>query len=264
MSHINNSYWKGFPYRASAILSRTTRDILTSRGFIFAMICILIPSYISLYTLLDPQGGMKEWWGMFSWFGLALYLQLLVLIFSLIYGSSMVNEDIDNRTMTYLIVRGSRRAEIYLCKYFGTILAMIIMFTISIVTTYLLLAGHGSVEDLMNRSDVLLSLLLTTYVGIMIFTALFSLIGAAFKKPLMIGLIYGFFWEIIIVNINLNVGHMTIMAYLRSMFTGNNTVSSVLDLENTVDPTFSWIFLLILSGFFVAIGCFFLHRKDIN
>jgi ABC-type transport system involved in multi-copper enzyme maturation permease subunit len=264
MNIRRRGYWEGLPFRMTALIGRTIKNIFLSKGMIAALIFILIPAYISVYTLLDPQEGMKEWWNLFSWFGLALFLQILVLIYSLLYGGSMINEEIENRTMTYLTIRGARKAEIYISKYIGTVLSLIAMFTFSILVTYLILGSHGPIEDITGKIEVLFSLMAATYFGILVYTALFSLAGTKFKRPLMVGLLYAFFWEIIMVNIEFNIGRLTLMQYLRSIFAANDDVATALDLPNTVDPTFSWIFLLVLIPLFIVIGCVVLHNKDIN
>jgi len=264
-------YMNGLPNRAAAIIGKTTRDIFLKKSIIFAMFFLFIPSFISIYSLVDRTEDFKEWWNLFTVLGMYLFLQLLVLLYSLIYGSSLVNEDIENRTMTYMVIRGAKKGEIYLWKYIGTVLSLMIMFTISILSMYLLLAGHGSSRYILIRTDMLLFLLLSAYAGIMFFTALFSFIGVVFKRPLMIGLLYAFFWEIVMVNIPFNIQYATGMHYLRSIFTGSDVVrvtvadilSDTIDLDRMVDPTFSFVFLISLSIGLVIAGILSISRKDI-
>ncbi|MBN1390903.1 MAG: hypothetical protein JXA22_09720 [Candidatus Thermoplasmatota archaeon] len=255
---------KGMPGRAAAVIGRTTRDIFLTKGMIFAMFFLMVPTFISIYSLLDPSEGMKEWWSMFVPFGLLIYLQILVLIYSLIYGSSMINEDIENRTMTYLAVRGARKAEIFIWKYIGTVLSLLIMVSISIVTTYLVLAAHGSIHTMIAKTGMLLALLCAAYGGIIIYTALFSLMGVLFKRPLMAGLLYAFFWEIIMVNLPFNIQYVTAMHYVRSIFSGDPTADSMMGLERMIDPVFSFIFLLFVSAVLLVIGAMAMSIKDVN
>ncbi|MGA1793679.1 MAG: ABC transporter permease [Thermoplasmatota archaeon] len=265
-------YMAGLPNRASAILGKTTRDIFLRKSIIFAMFFLLIPSFISIYSLADTTEDFKEWWGLYSVLGLYMYLQFLVLLYSLIYGSSLVNEDIENRTMTYMVIRGAKKGEVYLWKYIGTVISLMIMFTVSIITMYVILAGHGSARFVLIRTDMLLHLLLASYAGIIFFTALFSFIGVIFKRPLMIGLLYAFFWEIVMVNIPFNIQYATGMHYLRSIFTGSDIVRTVvadilsdaIDLDRMVNAPFAFIFLAALSVVLVMAGVYAISRKDIN
>ena len=169
MEKYKQGYMTRLPYRASAIIGRTTRDIFLSRSILFSLFFLLVPSFISIYSLVDTSEDFKEWWDLFSRFGLILYLQILVLLYSLIYGSSMANEDIENRTMTYLIIRGARKGEVYICKYIGTVISLMILFTISISSMFLILSGHGPLRTMFVRTDILLALLISTYIGIICF-----------------------------------------------------------------------------------------------
>ncbi|MGA1873011.1 MAG: hypothetical protein ACMUHY_05005 [Thermoplasmatota archaeon] len=264
MEKYKQGYMTRLPYRASAIIGRTTRDIFLSRSILFSLFFLLVPSFISIYSLVDTSEDFKEWWDLFSRFGLILYLQILVLLYSLIYGSSMANEDIENRTMTYLIIRGARKGEVYICKYIGTVISLMILFTISISSMFLILSGHGPLRTMFVRTDILLALLISTYIGIIVFTALFSLFGVLFKRPLMIGLLYAFFWEIVMVNIPFNIQYLTIMHYLRSVFSGTELVEDILGLERMVDPVVSGVLMVMTSIPLIILGAYALSGKDIT
>lgn len=264
MEKKNVGYMEGLPRRGTAVIGRTIRDIFLSKGFIFTLIVLMIPALISILTLISPQDGFKEWWGLFIIFGLVMYLQLLVLIFCLVYGSSMINKDIDNRTMTYLLVRGAKRAEIYIWKYIGTTISLMIMFTISILVTYGILMTHGSFSKMLDRSDILLSMLLSTYFAILVYTSLFSMLGTYFRRPLMIGLLYAFFWEVIMVNLLYTIADFTFMLYIRSIFTSNSSVDRILDMENSAEPTSSIVILLLFTAIFISLGAYIISRKDIH
>jgi ABC-type transport system involved in multi-copper enzyme maturation permease subunit len=257
-------YMEGLPNRALVVISRTVKDVLLSKGVILALVFLLIPPLISVYTLLDPQEGMKEWWDMFAGFGVVLYLQLLVLLYSLVYGSSMIHDALDRKTMTYFTIRSAKRFEIVLWKYIGTTISIMVLFTISVFLNYIILAGHGPFDDLVGKLDVLGIMLLTVYIGILVYIALFSMIGVAFKRPLMIGLLFSFFWEVIMVNLPTNIRLATIMHYLRSVFLSNKLVSDAIDLGDMTESVFSVVFLLVLAVIFLAGGMVLLSSKDVN
>lgn len=256
-------YMEGLPRRGTAVVGKTVRDIFLSKGILITAIVLLIPAFISIFTLVSPQEGFKDWWKLFILFGLVMYIQLLVLIICLIYGSSITNKDIDNRTMTYLIVRGAKRSEIYVWKYFGTVISLMILFTISIMTTYGILMTHGPSSNMLNRSGVLLALLISTYLGILVYTSLFSMLGTYFRRPLVVGLLYAFFWEVIMVNLVFSIADFTFMLYVRSIFTSNSTVDDLLNLKNS-GPVTSILVILLFTTAFIAAGAYILTRKDVH
>jgi ABC-type transport system involved in multi-copper enzyme maturation permease subunit len=264
MSSDNISYMEGLPRRGAAIIGMTTRDIFLTKGVFFVIGVLFIPSLISIMTLASPLEDFKQWWNLFILFGIIMYLQLLLLILSLIYGTSIAHKEIENRTMTYLIIRGAKRAEVYIFRYIGTVIALAIMFTISIMITYGILMTHGSFFQMYNRADVLLALLISTYLGILVYTAFFAFIGTVFRMPLMVGLLFAFFWEVIMVNLPFTIADFTVMLYIRSFFHSNDSVSNLLDMGNASEPLKSIIIILIMTLIFLSIGSFMISRKDIH
>jgi ABC-type transport system involved in multi-copper enzyme maturation permease subunit len=264
MSTAEIGYMEGLPKRAAAIIGATTRDIFLSKGMLFSIFVLLLPPLIAVLTLISPQEGFKDWWGIFILFGVVIYLQLLLLIFCLVYGTSIANRDIDNRTMTYLIIRGAKRSEVYFFKYVATIVSLMIMFTLSIFLTYGVLMTHGPIFEMLNRADVLLSLLISTYMGIILYTALFSMMGTIFKRPLIVGLLYAFFWEVVMVNLLYTIADLTIMLYIRSIFDDNSTVSDMIGMRNASDLFPSFLVIFIFTLIFLAVGAIVMSRKDIH
>ncbi|MFW3146944.1 MAG: hypothetical protein ACMUIE_09055 [Thermoplasmatota archaeon] len=262
------SYFKGMPGRAYTVIQYTMRSILMTKGVMLPAIFLLIPPGIAVYTLLDPQEGMKEWWSMSIYFGLILYLQLLLLLYCLVYGTSIVHRDLESRTMTYLVLRGARRTEVYLWRYIGTLIPVFAMFALSEVLMYFLLAGHGPASDLAGKLPTLWSLLLATLIGAVVYLAFFSMLGILFKHPLMVGILFGFFWEVIMVNIPLNIRKVTMMYYMRSIYMMDPLVTDILNedavFREMMGAGDSTAVLLVLTLIFLLVGSFFLQRKDLH
>jgi ABC-type transport system involved in multi-copper enzyme maturation permease subunit len=241
------------------------RDILLNKWMLLALPLILIPFFISVYTIVDsPEGIREDWPEVFVIFAILANMQILVLMFSLIYGTSSLNEEIESRTATYLLMRGSRRFEVLLYKFTGVYLSLFILFSISSILTYFTLSLHTSTERMVDHIMALVSLLGAQYFGLFAYLALFTLMGVLFKKPLVVGLIFSFFWEVFMVNIELNVQQVTIMYYLRSIFLGTDAVRRYTDIDDKAGVGGSIIGLMLLGSFFLFLACFTFSRKDVN
>lgn len=251
-------------YRGTTLIEETFRSIVLNKGIIIALIVLFIPSFIAIYTLLDPPADSKSWPDLFALLGVLVFVQFYLLIFPLIYGTYALNEDIERRTMTYLITRGSLRMEVFIHRYIGTLLALIPLFTIPIVTTYLILSAHSGMDRMVDNLDLLFDLLLAVYIGTIVYTALFCLFGIAFKRPLVVGLLFSFFWELVMAFIPLRIREFTLMYYVRSMLLSREDVWSSM----VADPKWatyggSIFLLLLLAGFLVIAGCWASYRKEI-
>ncbi len=131
-----------------------------------------------------------------SIFGLMIwvfYLRFTVPILGVFYGTSLMADEIEDKTITYLFTRPIRRGAVLFGKYLAYLACTIFVVLPSVMLVYLLVVPMrgtlgGSFIDLV-KDLVLLAL------GLAAYGALFAFVGAKFKRPLMIGLIFIFGWE---------------------------------------------------------------------
>ncbi|MFO8051017.1 MAG: ABC transporter permease subunit [Thermoplasmatota archaeon] len=258
-------YWEGMPRRSMTLIGHTIKGFFLSRSIVLNVLFLLIVPGMAFFTLVQGPGGVEEymWWLTFIEFGNFFYLQIFVLIYCVLYGASMLNSEFEDRTMTYLIVRGSRRFEILIWKYIGTLISLWTVFLLSELITYTIMAMHGPAGSFSEHLSIFLALVLATMIGIALYLSLFTLIGLLFKHPLMISLFYAFLWEIVVVNIPYNVRRISVMHYLRSVFTLDNTVKVHLELEGITGVNFSVVFLVVLTILFLLAGSAAITRKDV-
>ena len=255
--------WKGLPYRASAVMGQTLRQRFFNKSILIALFFLSIPPIISIYILFDTPDDLV-WIDLFSNMGLMMYLQILILLYSLIYGTTLIHEDIEKRTATYLTTRNLKRGEIVLYKYLGLVLSLVLLFSISISLNYFILGLNGSMSELFSHIDLLLGLLFVSAMAIVAYTALFTFIGIVIKRPLMIGLIFAFIWEIFITNLESNIRIITIMYYPRSIFSHFVPRGEIIDITGLTDATTATIVLICFSLVFLFIGFGVFSRKDLH
>src|SRR6476620_2014953 len=131
-----------------------------------------------------------------SIFGLMIwvfYLRFTIPILGVFYGTSLMADEIEDKTITYLFTRPIRRGAVLFGKYLAYLACTIFVVLPSVMLVYLLVVPMrgtlgGSFIDLV-KDLVLLTL------GLAAYGALFAFVGAKFKRPLMIGLIFLFGWE---------------------------------------------------------------------
>ena len=109
------------------------------------------------------------------------------------YGTSLMADEVEDKTITYLFIRPIRRGAVLVGKYLAYLACTVFVVLPSVVLVYLLIVPikgtlGGSFLDLM-KDLALLAL------GLAVYGAVFSFIGAKFKRPLLIGLMFIFGWE---------------------------------------------------------------------
>jgi ABC-2 type transport system permease protein len=144
-----------------------------------------------------------------------MIFQALVPLTALLFASGMVQDDIEEQTLTYLLIRPVPRWAIYFAKLMATFLVSVaraILFT-----TATLIVIHWDEEDLwktvvLGRAPLiaaLLALCLSAYV------AIFGGLSLWVRRTLVIGAIYIVVFEGVLANIDFVVRSGTVMYYIR-------------------------------------------------
>lgn len=144
------------------------------------------------------------------------YVRTVLPLAALFYASSLVADEVEGKTLTYLLTRPIQRASILIGKfaaYLATVLALTLPATL--VTFFLLATASGfggvgsAVPDLLRDMGVI-ALTLAVY------GALFALLGVALRRPVVPGLLFLFAWELV-ANLPGYLPRLTLTAYLRSL-----------------------------------------------
>jgi ABC-2 type transport system permease protein len=145
------------------------------------------------------------------------YVRNVLPLAALFYATSLVADEVEGRTLTYLLTRPVTRPSILLGKflaYVATTLALTLPATV--VTFFLLVTVKGSsgvgaaVPDLLRDLGAI-SLTLVVY------GAFFTLLGVLLRRPMIPGLMLLFAWEKILVIMPGYLPRFTLTAWVRSL-----------------------------------------------
>lgn len=145
-----------------------------------------------------------------------LYLRFLVPVLGVFYGTSLIADEVDDKTITYLFVRPISRTAVLVGKYLAYVVTTLCVVLPSVVVLYLCVQplGHGSLaEGFMS----LLTDLGLLGVGLVAYGALFAMVGAAFKRPLVAGLVFVLGWEQLAMALPGYLRKFTIAYYLQAL-----------------------------------------------
>jgi ABC-type transport system involved in multi-copper enzyme maturation permease subunit len=150
--------------------------------------------------------------------GFFLVLQVVVPVLALILGSTVVSEDIEDRTITYVFTRPVPRAALLLGRWL----------VVAALTTALLALSGGALaaaarfggnppERAQVPAEVVTSLIAMAVAGGLVYTALFAALGTSVKHPMIVGLAYVFAIEGFLANLPGRSQALTVQFYLRSV-----------------------------------------------
>jgi ABC-type transport system involved in multi-copper enzyme maturation permease subunit len=123
-----------------------------------------------------------------------LYIRFIVPVLGVFYGTSLIADEVDDRTITYLFTRPISRAAVFLGKFVAYLTCTALLILPSIVLVYFIVVplGGGSIGSAFPSLVADLGMLIA---GLMAYGALFGLVGTRLRRPLVVGLIFIFGWE---------------------------------------------------------------------
>ena len=193
-------------------------------------------------------------------FGLMIwvfYLRFTVPVLGVFYGTSLIADEVEDKTITYLFTRPIPKGSVLVGKFFAYLACTLFVVLPSVVIVYLsIVPMRGSLGA--SFMDLLKDLALLT-IGLAVYGAVFAFIGARFKRPLLVGLIFIFGWEQAALAFPGYLKKFTVAYYLQAMVPHampNDTVVSLIQgifRENPSLPeSLVWLGVILLVFLWAA------------
>lgn len=144
------------------------------------------------------------------------YIRNALPLGALFYSVSLIADEVEDKTITYLFTRPLQRASILLGKFAAYLVTTLALTLPSLVITFFLLMTARGGEGLSAAVPHLFRDAGVTALTLLTYGALFTLFGVALRRPVIPGLLFLFVWELIA----LLPGYLprfTVTAYLRSL-----------------------------------------------
>lgn len=190
------------------------------------------------------------------------YMQFLILILALFYGTSVSSEELEGKTLTYLTTRPVSKSAIIIGKYVAYSGLVIIMATLGVVFSFLVLNLSELYE--ISLYKILLKDVAVLGLGLMCYTAFFTFVGTILRRSIMFGLIFSFGWENVIQYFPGSTQKFTIVHYLKSLLPSPST-GRFSFLLFRLEPSSTWnsVFMLFLiTGVFLGLACILFTFKE--
>jgi ABC-type transport system involved in multi-copper enzyme maturation permease subunit len=212
------------------------------------------------HTILSSPVFLKNW--AFTNYTrsamLGAYLGFLLPLFTLAYASGAIGADREARSMIWLMTRPIPRWAIYLAKFIGT-LPWCLAFSGGGFVALCLAGGPLGREALGLYWPAAAA-------GTVAFSALFHLIGAVFRRPVVVGLVYIFFFEALVAALPGSLKLLSLTFYARSLMYNGATASGypggMLDVPGAVPPTTAWVVLSVATLGLTGLGMWLFTRTE--
>jgi ABC-type transport system involved in multi-copper enzyme maturation permease subunit len=162
------------------------------------------------------NGSLVSGPGLFGMMIWLIYIRFIVPVLGVFYGTALIADEVDDKTITYLFTRPIRRAAILLGKYAAFLVSTTLLVLPSIVIVYFLVVplGGGHVGEAFPS---LVADIGVVIVGLATYGALFAWIGARLRRPLVIGLLFALGWEPGVLLFPGYLRRATVAFYLQAM-----------------------------------------------
>jgi ABC-2 type transport system permease protein len=193
------------------------------------------------------------------------YLRFTVPVLGVFYGTSLMADEVEDKTITYLFTRPISRGAVLVGKYLAYLGCTVFVVLPSVVLVYLLVVPlRGSLGAAFP--DLLKDLLLLT-LGLAVYGAVFACVGALFKRPLLVGLIFIFGWEQAALAFPGYLRRFTVAYYLQAIvphaMPSDGVISLVQGLfRDTPSLPASLFWLAVIWAFFLGFGARIVSRKE--
>ena len=265
------------------IFDLSVGEMLWSRRTIFMALVVAAPVLISLFLRMlvglgapiledheTRSGGVPTTlritgpaiFGLMIWI---IYLKFIVPILGVFYGTSLMADEIEDKTITYLFTRPIPRGAVLIGKYLAYLACTVFVVLPSVMLVYLLVVPlrgtlGGSFLDLVK--DLILIAL-----GLAVYGALFAFVGAKFKRPLLIGLVFIFGWEQAALAFPGYLKKFTVMYYLQALVPHAMPSDSVLSMVQGFfreSPSLfgSLVGLVVIWAAFLLWGAWVVEKRE--
>jgi ABC-2 type transport system permease protein len=264
----------GFVASAFRVFDLSVGEMLWSRRTIFMALVVGAPVLISLFLrLLDALGAPvfrvngvsmagPAIFGLIIW---VFYLRFIVPVLGVFYGTSLIADEIEDKTITYLFTRPIPKGAVLVGKFLAYLACTTLVVLPSVVIVYLSIAPlRGSLGG--SFIDLLKDLALLA-IGLAVYGAVFAFIGARFKRPLLVGLIFIFGWEQAALVFPGYLKKFTVAYYLQAMVPHampNDSVVSLIQgiFRETPSLVESLVWLGVILVVFLWLAAVSVERKE--
>jgi ABC-type multidrug transport system permease subunit len=255
------------PFFASAmrVFELSLGEMLWSRRTIFMALVVGGPVVLAVVARLLQESGVPALrvngvrvggtgiFGMMIW---VLFVRFIVPVLGVFYGTALVADEVEDKTITYLFTRPIQRGAVLIGKYLAYLVCTTLVVLPSVMLVYFMMVPFAEVPA---SFGLLVKDLGILAIGLAVYGALFALVGAVLKRPLVIGLVFAFGWEQLALLMPGYLKRFTLAYYVQSLVPhampsdGTTSVLQALFREvPSAATSLFWLFFALAVSLFLA------------
>jgi len=201
MSDTQQRRAPSFVSSALRVFDLSLGEMLWSRRTIFMALLLSAPVILGLVSRIVQAMGVAPLrvngvrvggagiFGMMIW---VLFIRFTIPMLGVFYGTSLIADEVDDKTLTYLFTRPVQRGAVLVGKYLAYLVCTTLVVLPSVMIVYFLIVPFPEIAASFHLLLVDLGIMA---LGLAAYGALFGLVGTVLKRPLVVGLVFAFGWE---------------------------------------------------------------------
>lgn len=209
-----SSHWLG---GFIALFQASCGRYLWSKRMLVLALLFCLPGFICIMARKFDEGPQDDKWYLEGEMGIILIFipTILTPLAALVFGSGMIQDEIEEQTLTYLLVRPVPRWAIYVAKLLAILLATTVLSVVFTMLTYVCLrmGTDNFIPDILPKRSLKAASLLALSTAA--YCSAFALGSLLVKRALTVGVIYIILFEGVLGAIPFNLRLVTVVYYYR-------------------------------------------------
>jgi ABC-2 type transport system permease protein len=247
------------------LLKQSLRDMLRPKTISLAGLIVALPLLIAV-GMRFFQGGQFNPAEAYDTLSLHLVFGFSLVILSVVLGTGVITQEVEQKTIVYLLTRPVPRWRILAVKFLAAFI--LILVTVWAEALALALGTFGPGKFLQSSLPRDLAIL---PVGIVAYGSASLALATMMSKPLIPGLLYAFLWESWVPLFPGSFKNFSLIAYVRALAPHSQPESDFSKLEDTlsqmgvqsvITPSFAWKVLVLVSVITLALALIVFSNRE--
>lgn len=194
------------------ILVLTLRQFTSGKAMRVVALFSFAPALFTVVYLISPETATGREW--FDDIFRNLIVPTILPLATVILATNALGNEIEDRTMVYLVLKPIRRSRIILEKYAAVVQSTWFALIIGMVVAWALASRGDAINDL----DMLAASVLAVLAGVLTYGALFLAVSLIIPRALVVGIIYVLIWESLLGRLIPGARLLSIQHYVQSIY----------------------------------------------
>lgn len=192
------------------LFTSALRDILRPKRAAQGIIVAVLPALLALTIRVTAGTEGFDPRVVYNTLAAGLVFGFILTILSVIFGTGIVSQEMEQKTIVYLLTRPVHRVRILLTKLAAAVLVVSVLAWLAAVLLAVATFGPGGLQSARVPRDMMVLAL-----GALAYTSLSLLLATLVNRPMLYGLYFAFGWESWVPTFPGNFQKVSVMTYLR-------------------------------------------------